>query len=181
MSIINSKNSIILIIDIQEKLVSMLAEDNISDNAAKLVRAGRILEVPVVVTEQYPKGLGTTLEKIRQEAAEETVYFEKTSFSAMQEPGFQELLAGFNRNKILVCGVETHICVCQTAVDLVNAGYDTEVACDITASRSEYQFSAGIEKMKQLGVRTTSLEMALFELLGSSRHPDFKEIQGLIK
>lgn len=178
---INSENSLILIVDIQKKLVDMLEEDTISDKASKLLEAGKILGIPAFITEQYPKGLGSTLENLRQKASEQTVYFEKTGFSAMSEEGFPELLARSGRKKVLIGGIETHICVYQTASDLIEKGYDVEIIKDITASRKNFEYITGIEKLKQLGAKVTSLEIVLFELLKSSKHPNFKEIQSLIK
>lgn len=178
---INADNLLILIVDIQEKLLKMLAEDKISDKAVKLLQAAEILGIPAVITEQYPKGLGKTPEKIRDQFRPGMVIFEKTSFGAMGEKGFRELIAGFKKAKILICGIETHVCVYQTAAELIQEGYKVEVIKDITASRSEFEFNTGLEKMKQLGIKVTSLEIALFELLRTSKHPKFKEIQGLIK
>lgn len=178
---INSDNSIILVIDLQEKLVNMLLSDEISQKASLLVKAGNILDIPVIFTEQYPKGLGATLEKLKQTAPENAVFFEKTSFSAVSENGFKEMLAGHNKEKVILCGVETHVCVYQTAAELIKEGYDAHVLSDITASRREVEFKAGIEKMKQIGIKVSSLEITLFELLRTSKHPKFKEIQALIK
>lgn len=178
---LNTYDTIILIIDIQEKLVNMLEKDTVSANAAKLVKAAKILDIPVLITEQYPKGLGTTLEPLRQEAPENTVFFEKTAFSALRSDGFKDILCGYNRKNILICGIEGHICVYQTAIDLLEEGYQVEVLRDITASRKDFELNTGIEKMKQAGAKISSLEITLFELLKSSKHPNFKEIQGLIK
>ena len=178
---INAENSLILIVDIQEKLVNMLEKDTISGKAAKLLQAGKILGIPAVITEQYPKGLGTTLDSLKQEAPENTKFFEKTSFSAMREEDFPELLKESGRKKILIGGIETHICVYQTVSDLLEAGYEVEVIKDITASRSKSEYNTGLERMKQLGAGVTSFETLLFEFLKSSKHPNFKEIQGLIK
>jgi len=178
---ISIENSLIIIIDIQEKLLSMLKEDTISDKAAKLLQAGQILGIPEIITEQYPQGLGYTTVRLRQKVSENAVFIEKQSFSVMQEKGFRELLSKFKRNKILIGGIETHICVYQTVSDLIKEGYEVELVKDITASRNEFDFNTGIERMKQLGVRVTSLETALFELLKTSSHPNFREIQRLIK
>ena len=178
---INTDNTIILVIDIQEKLVNMLKKDYISEKASKLLKAGRILGVPAIITEQYPKGLGATLAQLKQEAAENTIFFEKTAFSAVQEHGFLEILGNFKMENIVLCGIEAHVCVYQTAVDLISRGYKVEIIKDITASRNKDEFKIGIERMKQAGVRVTSLETLAFELLKSSKYPNFKEIQELIK
>ncbi len=178
---INTENSLILMIDIQEKLVNMLEKDTISAKAAKLASAAKILNIPTIITEQYPAGLGSTLEKIKQEAPDDTMFFEKTAFNACSENGFKDILTGFNRKNILICGIETHICVYQTAAELIAQSYSVEIIQDITASRREFEFNAGIEKMKQARAKTSSFEIVLFELLKTSKHPKFKEIQALIK
>ena len=178
---INVENSIILIIDIQEKLVNMLETDTISAKAAKLLKAAGILDIPCIIIEQYPKGLGPTLEELKLETTDKTVFFEKTAFSAMQEVGFKEVLRNYNRKNIIICGIEAHVCVYQTVTALIIEGYNVEIIQDITASRKESEFQTGMEKMKQLGAKITSLEIVLFELIKTSKHPHFKEIQGLIK
>lgn len=178
---LNTDDTLILIIDIQEKLVNMLEDKSITAKAAKLLKAARILDVPVIITEQYPKGLGATVEELKQETTDKTVFFEKTAMSALQEPGFKELLQEYNRKNILVCGIEAHVCVYQTISDLINIGYKTEVMQDIIASRKGFEFSIGLEKMRQLGASITCLEIILFELLKTAKHPNFKDVQGLIK
>ena len=178
---LNAENSLILLIDIQEKLVNMLEKDTISSKAAKLLNAAGILEIPCIITEQYPKGLGPTVEELKLETTDKTVFFEKTAFSAMQESGFKEILRNYNRKNIIICGIEAHVCVYQTVSDLITEGYNVEIVQDITASRKETEFQTGMEKMKQLGANVTSLEIVLFELIKTSKHPHFKEIQGLIK
>ncbi len=178
---LNADNSIILIIDIQEKLVNMLESDTITQKATKLLKAANIFNIPAIITEQYPKGLGGTVLVIKQEAKPDNVLFEKINFSAMQEAGFKDLLRHFNRNSIILCGIETHVCVYQTARDLIIEGYDVEIVKDITASRKEFEYNMGIEKIKQLGAGITSFETVLFELLKTASHPNFKEIQSLVK
>lgn len=175
---INPENTIVLVIDIQEKLVAMLENDTVSQKAAKLMEAAAVLDIPVIVTEQYPKGLGKTVEVLKTDNVK---IFEKTSFSAMRQPGFKELLAGYNRKNVVVCGIEGHVCVYQTVAELLEEEYHVEVLKDGVASRAKSEFNAGLEKMKGLGAQVTSLEIVLFELLKSSKHPHFKHIQSLIK
>lgn len=178
---LNTEDTIILIVDIQEKLVNMLKEDTVTGKAAKLVKAAGILNIPVIITEQYPKGLGSTVEVIKQEKTKDTVFFEKYAFSAMQESGFVDLLNHYNREQVIVCGIEAHVCVYQTVADLLDYDYEVEVIQDMCASRTEYEYNAGFEKMKELGAGVATLEIVLFELLKTSKHPNFKEIQALIK
>ncbi|HSA05900.1 MAG TPA: isochorismatase family protein [Candidatus Gastranaerophilales bacterium] len=178
---INIENSLILIIDIQEKLVNMLQKDTISNKAAKLLNAAKILDIPSIVTEQYPKGLGATVNELKQEATNKTIFFEKTSFSACRENGFKDILEGFKRKNILICGIEAHVCVYQTAADLITQDYEVHLFQDIISSRNEFELNISVEKMKSLGANMTSFEIVLFELLKTSKHPNFKEIQTLIK
>ncbi|OGI01368.1 MAG: hypothetical protein A2Y25_02625 [Candidatus Melainabacteria bacterium GWF2_37_15] len=178
---LNTENSLILIVDLQEKLVNMLETDTISGKAAKLLKAAGILGIPCIISEQYPKGLGSTIKELKHETTDKTVFFEKTAFSAMQESGFKAVLKDFKRKNIIICGIEAHVCVYQTVADLIAEGYEVEIVQDITASRNEFEFQIGMEKMKQLGAKITSLEIVLFELIKTSKHPHFKEIQGLIK
>lgn len=178
---INTDNTVILVIDLQEKLVNMLPDDKITAKASKLLAAASLLSIPIIVTEQYPKGLGATVDELKQNAAPDTKYFEKTAFSAAGEPGFLELLAGYKRKNVLIFGIEGHVCVYQTAIDLNNSGYNVELVKDLTASRSNDELLAAIDKMKQSGIGITTFEIALFELLKTSKHPEFKGIQTLIK
>ena len=175
------ENTIILIIDIQEKLVGMLQNIEIAIKAAKLVKAAGILNIPVIITEQYPKGLGHTISDIKSLTGKNIVYFEKKFFSVAREPGFMKLINSYNRNNILICGIETHVCVYQSAVDLAKKGYNIELLQDISASRTEFDYNTGIDKMKENEIKITSFETALFEFLKSSNSLHFKEIQALIK
>ena len=163
----------IVCIDIQEKLVNMLANSEIiAKNCEKLMNTAAILNIDTIITEQYPKGLGSTLETIKSITSFKTL--EKTSFSAF------ELFSDLKKN-IVIFGIETHICVYQTVMDLLENGYNVYVVADCCASRNEFNYKTSLELMKQLGARITTLEMVLFEFLKSSKHENFKQIQALIK
>lgn len=178
---LSQKDSLILLVDIQDKLVSALEKDKITDNAYKIVKAANILEIPIVVTEQYPKGLGNTVEKIKNELNKDTKVFEKTYFNALLEPEILDTIKSFGKKQIVIMGIETHICVHQTASALVEQGFEVYAIKDACASRNKYEFKQGIEAMKQNGVKISCVEIALFEWLKGSKHPNFKEIQALIK
>lgn len=179
--LLNKENSLLLIIDVQEKLVGMLNKSVVVSKVASLAKAASIMNIPTVVTQQYTKGLGETAELVKANLHAQTEYFEKTSFSALKEEGFKELLEKHNRKQIVICGIETHICVHQTAADLIKAGYDVYVAKDACASRNKYEFKQGIERMQENGAKISCLEIILFEWLKSSKDPAFKDIQALIK
>ena len=175
------ENSLLLIIDIQERLVNMLEKDLIVQKSCALANAARILGVETIVTEQYPKGLGGTIEPLKQALSEDVTYFEKTAFSVLKEEGFEQILDKTGKKKVIICGIEAHICVYQTAMDLMQKGYDVYLVADASASRNKYEFKTGVELMRQNGVNITCVEMVLFELLKTSKNPKFKEVQALIK
>ena len=178
---LNNDNALLLVIDMQEKLVNMLKSDECAKNTAKLVQACTKLDIETIITEQYPKGLGNTVEIIKNEVKENAKTLEKTAFSAWKENEIQKTIINSNKKQIIILGIEAHICVYQTAIDLVEAGYEVYFIKDCSASRNKKEFKSGIELMKQFGVKISCLEIILFELLKSSKNPYFKEIQDLIK
>lgn len=181
MKMADENSSLLLIIDIQEKLVAALEKDTVVQKAAKLTKSANILNIPTIVSEQYPKGLGHTVAAISENLPINSCKFEKTNFSLVKEEGFLDKLKSYGRNQIILCGIETHICVHQTAADLIDAGFDVIVVKDACASRNKYEFKQGIEAMQANGAKISCLEILLFEWLKSSKHPKFKEIQTLIK
>ncbi len=179
MNTINNKESLLLIIDVQEKLVNMLKEDTVGTNAVKLAKAANILNVPTVITEQYPKGLGSTIEEIKNNA--QAKYIEKTYFSALKEDRFEDLIKAYNKKQIILSGIETHICVLQTAFDLLNKGYEVFVVQDACGSRNNDNKEAALRRLIHAGVQIVTTEMVIFELLEGSKNPNFKEVQAIIK
>lgn len=177
MNTINNQESLLLIIDVQEKLVNMLEDSNVKNNAIKIAKACGILEVPTVITEQYPKGLGSTIEEIK-EALPNAEYVEKTTFSALKEDEVKKFLS---QKQIIIFGIETHICVLQTAMDLLSEGYEVFVVQNACGSRDEANKQAALRRLIHAGAQIVTTEMVLFELLEGSKHPNFKEIQALIK
>lgn len=177
MNTINNEESMLLVIDVQEKLVNMLSDENIKTNSIKLAKACGILEVQAVITEQYPKGLGSTIEAIK-EALPDAKYVEKTSFSAYKEDEIKKYLS---QKQIIIYGIETHICVLQTALDLLKEGYEVFVVQDACGSRTEENKLAALRRLIHAGAQIVTTEMVIFELLESSKHPKFKEVQAIIK
>lgn len=177
---LDSKNSLVIMVDIQDRLVASIEESKIVENAEKVLSAAKILEIPIIATEQYPKGLGSTVSVLKEYVNNENIV-EKTYFNALQENLFLEKIKSHNKNQIIIFGIETHICVYQTASALVEKGFDVYAIKDACASRNHYEFSEGIDAMRQNGVKISCVEIAIFEWLKGSKHPKFKEIQSLIK
>ena len=175
MNVINSENSLFLVIDIQEKLVKMLENDDVAKNGIKLMKAANILNIPTIITEQYPKGLGETINEIK-EAISSAKYVEKTSFSAYD--GVKQYL---NKKQVILFGIESHICVLQTAFDLINKGYEVFLVKEAVGSRNINDKKTAINRMQIAGVQIVSVEMVIFELLKTSMHKDFKLVQSIIK
>jgi hypothetical protein len=174
MGLLSRQRTILIVVDVQEGFRSYESFDDVAAACAKLVTGARILELPRIVSEQYPKGLGSTVPEIGLQ--DETV-IEKTIFSAARADGFA--LSG--RDQALVCGIETHVCVSQTAHDLLQRGVEVHVPADAVGSRHQLDYERGLERLERAGAVVTTVESALFELLGSAGTPEFKQVQALVK
>jgi nicotinamidase-related amidase len=169
------------VIDVQEGFrPAVLAFEKVAHNVGVLVRGARILGLPVLVTEQYPKGLGATVPEVA-EHLEGISPFEKVCFSAFEADGFYATLNEGERDQVLLCGIEAHVCVNQTAEDLLANSREVHVAGDAVTSRTAENRDLGLHKMERSGAVVTSVETALFELLRAAGTPEFKEIQALVK
>jgi nicotinamidase-related amidase len=168
----------LVVVDVQEAFRPAIAGfDEIAAATAKLVDGAKALGVPVIVTEQYPKGLGATVPEVADHLPAGTEPVEKVRFSAAEADGFD--LGG--RDQALVCGIETHVCVNQSVLDLLDGGVETQVVEDAVGSRTAENKRLGLHKMERAGAVLTSVETALFELLRGSDAPEFKEVQALVK
>ena len=156
----------------------------------KLVRAFRLLGLPILVTEQYPKGLGSTVHELKAvlegkgpagDGSTGAPVLEKTAFSSYGCEGLPSKLEGTGARSVLVCGIETQVCVNQSVHDLLAAGYSVQVAVDAVQSRSALDREVALRKMEKSGAVLTTAEMAAFELLRDAKHPKFKEVQALFK
>lgn len=167
----------LIVVDVQEAFAKAVESfDDVVAQTAILVQGAKTLGIPVVVTEQYPRGLGDTVEPVRDALGEATPRLPKTVFSAARADGFD--LGG--RDQALICGIETHVCVNQTAHDLLGQGVEVHVAIDAVSSRTEANRALGLRKMEESGAILTSVETALFELLGAAGSDEFKTIQKLV-
>jgi nicotinamidase-related amidase len=167
----------LVVVDVQEAFrPAVLDFDRVAAGAAALVQGARILGLPVVVTQQYPKGLGETVPEVA-EHLDGIQPIDKVAFSAAAAEGFD--LDG--RDQALICGIESHVCVSQTAHDLLDRGVQVHVARDAVTSRTEENRELGLHKMEGAGAIVTSVETALFELLGAAGTDEFKQVQALVK
>lgn len=181
-AILEQASSALIVVDMQETFRKAIpAFSEIVSRIAQMIRGCRILNVPVIVTEQYPKGLGRTAEEILFSLPDDFEFVEKTAFSSCGASSFMEKLQATQAKQIMLCGIETHICVNQTAHDLMQNGYQVQLLTDCVGSRFEHDKLAALQKLTTSGAISSSVEMALFELLRDSRHEQFKEIQNLIK
>lgn len=173
---------VLLVVDVQEAFRDAIGNfATIASNIARAVSGFEMLGLPVLVTEQYPKGLGPTAEEIRFSLADNFDPIEKTAFSAFGAAEVRIRLEQVGAKQIVLCGVETHVCVNQTAHDLLKNGYFVHLLTDCVGSRFDHDKAAGLEKMQSSGVVFSSVEMALFEIMADANHEKFKEIQALIK
>lgn len=181
-NILDPKHSALIVIDIQEGFRNAIPEFGlIASRAATVVRGFQILGLPILVTEQYPKGLGHTAEEIKTVLTEADEVFEKSAFSSCGAAAFVKKLNDLGIKQVVICGLETHVCVNQTAHDLMTRGFQVHILTDCVCSRFEYNKEAGLAKVLASGAISSSIEMALFELMSDSKHEKFKEIQSLIK
>lgn len=170
----------LLVIDVQERLFPKVDRaEGVLANMERMVRGFQILGLPIVATEQYPKGLGPTVPELRQLLGADQPYFEKTTFSCGCDPAIVKHLD--HKSQWLLIGIETHVCVLQTAKDLLALGKSVAIANDCVSSRSIFDYSTGLAEARDAGARITSLEIALFELVRDARAAEFKEISQLVK
>lgn len=178
---ITSDNTIGLVIDIQERLVpAMLEFERLIKNCRILISGLNELSVPLVVTQQYTRGLGETVEDIKS-VVSGFEYIEKRDFSCCGEPTFIEKLKDLAVKNIIICGIESHVCVLQTAVDLKEAGYNPIVVLDCVSSRTNENVKIALERFRFEGIMVSSYESILFELTKTSASPAFKAISNLVK
>jgi nicotinamidase-related amidase len=172
----------LLVVDVQEKLFPLIENPcEVLEKMLLLIQGIKLLHVPIFISEQYPKGLGNTIEAIRQAAGPEAEYFSKTSFSCLKDDKIKEHFKKLPRSQCIVIGIEAHVCIFQTVRSLIQEGKEVVVANDAISSRSIYDFSTSIAEMRDLGARISSTETILFELLGDSKKPEFKALSALIK
>ncbi len=181
MALLSQEDSVLMVIDMQGNLYeSMQDKQFLLENVRKLVRGMQVFGIPVLVTEQIPEKLGPTIEPVAS-LLPEARRIPKSDFSCCGDEKIMKALKAAERQQVLLCGIETHVCVYQTAVDLLGFGYDVHLVADAVSSRTVRNREIGIEKMRDEGARLASTEMVLFELIRSADDPKFKEIFRIVK
>jgi hypothetical protein len=171
----------LIIIDVQDKLAQLMhRKEALFESLQKIIKGAQILEIPILWLEQNPEGLGPTIPEVA-DLLSNAEPISKLSFSACRNDRFMRALKALNRKEILITGIEAHVCVYQTAVDLVNLGYEVQVVADAVSSRTIENKDVGLQKMRDNGVSLTSAETALFELLKVAEGKQFKEILKVVK
>ena len=178
---LTAHDTTLLVVDIQEKLSrAMHAREEFIANVQRLVRGARALGVPIVWAEQNPKGLGPTVAEVA-ELLRDLTPISKFSFSCAASESCMQQLRQIGRTHVLIAGIETHVCVYQTALELLEKGYRVEVVADACSSRTLQNKQIGLDKMRGAGAAITSVETALFELLKVAEGPLFKELLNIVK
>ena len=180
--ILDCNKAALVVVDVQEAFRSAIPEfPQIASRISMAVRGFQILNLPIIITEQYPKGLGRTTEEILFSLPTDFEFVEKTAFSSCGASAFMEKLRATDASQIVLCGLETHVCINQTAHDLLKENYDVHLLTDCVSSRFTQDKETALRKMQASGVVPSSVEMALFELMTDAKHEQFKEIQELIE
>lgn len=178
---IKRENACLAVIDFQERLMPVIHENAfLEDRVVRLIAGAKAVGLPILVTQQYTKGIGETVAPIG-EALGDFAPIEKTSFSCFAEPAFRQALEQTGKKDIILCGIEGHICVMQTAAELQAAGYRVFLAEDCCASRSPRDYQVAVDRMAHGGVVVATMEALLMELIGGASAPAFREISKIIK
>lgn len=182
--LVSAARSSLLLVDMQERLLPAMTGGAEAQARCEIVlKAARALDVPVTVSEQYPRGLGHTVPGLRSELGGAPV-FEKLSFSCWRDPPLKERMIALHeggRPLVILAGIETHVCVLQTAADLSAAGFGVFAVADAMASRAPSSHALALDRLRQNGVAVITAEMAVFELLGRAGTPEFKALSALVR
>lgn len=175
------ENTALIVVDVQDKLARVMYEkEMLFENLQKLIKGVQILGIPIILTEQNPGGLGPTIPEVAH-LLSDLQPIPKLSFSCCGDGRFLRELEALNRQQVLIAGIEAHVCVYQTAVDLLRLGYEVQVVADAVSSRTAENREIGLERVRSEGASLTSTETALFELLKVAEGAKFKEILNIVK
>ncbi len=179
---LDRERTALVVVDFQERLLPSIAgQQGLILRTARLIRGARLLQLPILVTEQYPQGLGHTDAQLIEALGDQYQPIVKTAMSCLGEQVFRDRFTALARPQILLCGIETHVCVYQTALDMRAAGYEVHLLTDCVSSRQERDHETALQRMAQLGCALSTHEMAIFEILRVSGTPEFKEWVRLIR
>jgi len=174
-------NCLLLVVDIQEAFAPHIADlDDVIERTRVMIEAANLLEIPIVATQQYPRGLGQTVPAIR-EALGEQQYYDKLAFSCCQDQAIRDCLLATGRSQFLLVGIETHVCIAQTALDLLALGLKPYLAGDAISCRRPTDAATALARLQAAGVIVTTTEAAILEMTVSSDHPAFRKISKLLK
>ena len=178
---LNTENTVLIIVDVQGKLAHLMRQKNILfDNLQRLIKGMQILGIPIIWLEHCPEALGPTIPEVAN-LLSDIKPISKHSFSCCGSDEFMQKIKKLNRQQVLIAGIETHICIYQTAMDLLDLQYEIQIVADAVSSRTRENFKIGLEKIKDLGAALTSTETALFELLKEASGKRFREILKIVK
>ena len=178
------KDSLLLCIDIQDRLLQTMVEparSRMIENTVRLLKTAQLLSIPVIYTEQYPQGLGATVDEIKEFIPEDSHHFDKTCFSSCATDNFLETVRETRKRQIIVTGMETHVCVMQTVLELQEDGFEVFVADDAVCSQKMAHWKSALNRMRQTGVTAAPTESLLFEWLRDSSHEHFKTVSGYLR
>ncbi|WP_070964469.1 hydrolase [Vibrio sonorensis] len=178
---LNPENTGLIVVDVQGKLASLVSNSQaVISNCAALIQGSQHLDLPIIWLEQNPDKLGSTVKTLSDLLRSQSP-ITKYSFNACNEPNFTQALKEAGKTSWLICGIEAHICVYQTAFELSDQGFDVHLVRDCTSSRDPENITLAIDKLQNQNIAITSLEMCLYELVKDCRHPKFKTILNLIR
>ncbi|HUV29720.1 MAG TPA: hydrolase [Acidobacteriota bacterium] len=178
---LKAEDSVLVVIDVQGRLATLMhRKEEFFENLVKMIRGAQVLGIPILWNEQLPDKLGSTIPEIRDVLAGQAPLI-KSTFSCCGSDDFARQLGSLNRNQVLLVGMETHVCVYQTARDLLAKGYEVHLVADCVSSRTPENKKIGIDAIKDCGAGITSLEMALFEMLHVAEGDEFKRIIEIVK
>ncbi len=177
----NADDSVLVVIDPQEKLVRMIHNrEEVVEATVRLIRFSAVFQLPVVLTEHYPQGLGYTVEEVKGALSEYNPVIKRV-FSCFGVPEFEEALISTGRKRLVVAGIETHICVSQTVMDALQRGYQVHVVADATGTRKRYDHEIALERLRQAGAQVTTSEAFIYEVTCRADGEEFKKVLELVK
>ena len=178
---LSAERSLLVVVDVQEAFVGhIVGMEQVIEKSRLMIEGAKVLGLPIIVTEQYPIGLGRTVEKLR-EVLRDCRYYEKITFSCCGDEAIREAINGSGQEQVILVGIEAHVCVAQTAYDLSAMGLRPYVAADAVSSRREMDRDIALERLRGLAVVVSTVEAMLFEMMDSSKHKAFREISKLVR
>jgi nicotinamidase-related amidase len=182
MARLNLNEAVLVVVDVQERFMPVLFEPQRLISACQLLIGGaKILGLPILVTEQLPEKLGPTVTELREVLGSDYRPIIKAEFSAFANESFRRTFAATGRTQLILCGIEAHVCIRQTTLDALALGYDVFLVEDAVSSRYEFLYRSGVQSCVEAGAKRTNAEAVLFELMATAEHPQFHEVQNLVK